>query len=656
MEARLTEILQEKFQTGLEQATNEQVYYALLTLTKERIKEGPKNEGKRKLYYISAEFLIGKLLSNNLINLGIYDSVKSELEASGKNIGEIEEIELEPSLGNGGLGRLAACFVDSIATLGLNGDGVGLNYHYGLFKQVFDHNLQKETPNPWITPDSWLTKTDVTYPVQFGGFTVQSRLYNIDVVGYNNRTTKLRLFDIETVDESIVGDTIDFNKDDIAKNLTLFLYPDDSDDKGRLLRVYQQYFMVSNAARLILDEAVAKGSNLHDLADYATVQINDTHPSMVIPELIRLSNCTMSFDGEVVLDGINLYINDKEFLTLLGPSGCGKTTTLRIIGGFQKPTSGDVFFDGVRINDVPPHKRKVNTVFQKYALFTHMNIFENVAFGLRISKVPEAELRERVEEALALVNLAGYGKRSVNSLSGGQQQRVAIARAIVNRPQVLLLDEPLGALDLKLRKDMQIELKRIQQQVGITFVYVTHDQEEALTMSDTVVVMNEGRIQQIGTPQDIYNEPKNAFVADFIGESNIIDGIMHEDRVVGMYGKKFPCLDGGFQPNEPVDVVIRPEDIDIVPVEQGQLTGTVTEVTFKGMQYDIIVDFKGFKWLIQTTDFSPVGARIGVKIDPDGFHIMKKSRYSGMFGDYSSYSSEYDELNEGPEEGIEDEE
>ena len=363
-------------------------------------------------------------------------------------------------------------------------------------------------------------------------------------------------------------------------------------------------------------------------------------------ELIRLSDCFMKFDDDVILDHINLYINDKEFLTLLGPSGCGKTTTLRIIGGFQKPTSGDVFFDGVRINDVPPHKRKVNTVFQKYALFTHMNIFENVAFGLRISKVPEAELRERVEEALALVNLAGYGKRSVNSRSGGQQQRVANARAIVNRPQVHLLDEPLGALDLKLRKDMQIELKRIQQQVGITFVYVTHDQEEALTMSDTVVVMNEGRIQQIGTPQDIYNEPKNAFVADFIGESNIIDGIMHEDRVVGMYGKKFPCLDGGFQPNEPVDVVIRPEDIDIVPVEQGQLTGTVTEVTFKGMHYDIIVDFKGFKWLIQTTDFSPVGARIGVKIDPDGFHIMKKSAYSGMFGDYSSYSSEYDELNE----------
>ena len=363
-------------------------------------------------------------------------------------------------------------------------------------------------------------------------------------------------------------------------------------------------------------------------------------------ELIRLSDCVVKYDDDIILDHLNLYINDKEFLTLLGPSGCGKTTTLRIIGGFQKPTSGDVFFDGVRINDVPPHKRKVNTVFQKYALFTHTNIFENVAFGLRIAKVPEAEIRTRVEEALTLVNLAGYGKRSVNALSGGQQQRVAIARAIVNRPQVLLLDEPLGALDLKLRKDMQIELKRIQQQVGITFIYVTHDQEEALTMSDTVVVMNGGKIQQIGTPEDIYNEPKNAFVADFIGESNIIDGVMHEDKVVGMYGKKFPCLDGGFAPNEPVDVVIRPEDIDIVPEEQGQLTGTVTEVTFKGMHYDIIVDFKGFKWLIQTTDFSPVGARIGVKIDPDGFHIMKKSAYSGMFGDYSSYSSEYDELNE----------
>ena len=284
----LSKAVSRKYNKTIEKCSNEEIYIALLEMTKQMAEDKVSNEGKKKLYYISAEFLIGKLLSNNLINLGIYEQVRSELEASGKSLAEIEEIEQEPSLGNGGLGRLAACFVDSIATLGLNGDGVGLNYHYGLFKQVFDHNLQKETPNPWITDESWLTKTDITYPVQFGGFTVQSRLYDIDVVGYNNRTTKLRLFDIETVDESIVGETIDFDKEDIAKNLTLFLYPDDSDEKGRLLRVYQQYFMVSNAARLILDEAVAKGSNLHDLADYATVQINDTHPSMVIPELIRL--------------------------------------------------------------------------------------------------------------------------------------------------------------------------------------------------------------------------------------------------------------------------------------------------------------------------------------------------------------------------------
>ena len=381
-------------------------------------------------------------------------------------------------------------------------------------------------------------------------------------------------------------------------------------------------------------------------------------------ELIRLRDLCMAYDDELVLDHLNLYINDKEFLTLLGPSGCGKTTTLRIIGGFTTPGSGDVLFDGVRINDVPPYKRQINTVFQKYALFPHLNVFENVAFGLRMqrrpdpsdpkrkTKLPEEEIRQRVLEMLEAVSLKGFENRRTDALSGGQQQRVAIARALVNRPKVLLLDEPLGALDLKLRKDMQIELKRIQQQVGITFIYVTHDQEEALTMSDTIVVMDKGTIQQIGTPEDIYNEPKNAFVADFIGESNIIDGVMVQDKLVQMYGRQFPCLDGGFSENEPVDVVIRPEDIDIVPVEQGQLTGTVTNVTFKGMQYDIIVDFRGFKWLIQTTDHSPVGARIGIKIDPDGIHVMKKSRYSGLYGDYSSFSDEYDELDTvEPEEG-----
>ena len=373
-------------------------------------------------------------------------------------------------------------------------------------------------------------------------------------------------------------------------------------------------------------------------------------------ELIRLSDCTMSFDGEVVLDHLNLYINDQEFLTLLGPSGCGKTTTLRIIAGFQTPTSGDVLFDGVRINDVPPHKRAINTVFQRYALFPHLNVFENIAFGLRIPKVdpqtkkkikiPEEEIRERVMEMLHVVNLNGFEKRAVTSLSGGQQQRVAIARALVNRPKVLLLDEPLGALDLRLRKDMQNELKRIQQAMGITFIYVTHDQEEALSMSDTVVVMDGGRIQQIGTPEDIYNEPKNAFVADFIGESNILDGIMRADGVVEIFNRRFQCLDSGFEKNEPVDVVIRPEDVDIVPENEGQLKGTVTAVTFKGVHYDIIVDFYGFKWLIQTTDLSPVGSRIGIKIDPDGIHVMKKSQYSGMFGDYSSYSEEYEEISD----------
>ena len=370
-------------------------------------------------------------------------------------------------------------------------------------------------------------------------------------------------------------------------------------------------------------------------------------------DLICLSGCSMAFDDVVVLDNVTLNIKDKEFLTLLGPSGCGKTTTLRIIGGFQTPTSGDIMFDGVRINDVPPHKRTINTVFQKYALFPHLNVYENIAFGLRIPKagpdgkkvkLSEDEIDQRVMEMLEVVNLKGFEKRRVSQLSGGQQQRVAIARALVNRPKVLLLDEPLGALDLKLRKDMQNELKRIQQAMEITFVYVTHDQEEALAMSDTVVVMDGGRIQQIGTPEDIYNEPKNAFVADFIGESNIIDGIMRADGVVEIFNRRFTCLDTGFDKDEPVDVVIRPEDVDIVPEDQGQLKGTVTNVTFKGMQYDIIVDFYGFKWLIQTTDLSPVGSRIGIKIDPDGIHVMKKSQYSGMFGDYSSYSEEYEEI------------
>ena len=363
-------------------------------------------------------------------------------------------------------------------------------------------------------------------------------------------------------------------------------------------------------------------------------------------ELIRLRDLTMEFDGERILDGINLYINDHEFLTLLGPSGCGKTTTLRIIGGFLTPTSGTVTFDGKCINDVPPYERQINTVFQRYALFPHLNVFDNIAFGLRVAKLPKEEIHDRVHEMLEVVGLKGYEKRRIDNLSGGQQQRVAIARALVNRPTVLLLDEPLAALDLRLRKDMQNELKRIQQVMGITFIYVTHDQEEALSMSDTVVVMDKGRIQQIGKPEDIYNEPKNAFVADFIGESNILDGVMLADYKVKFFGRTFKCLDAGFESNEPVDVVIRPEDIDFVPLEEGHLTGTVTSVTFKGLNYDIIVDFKGFKWLIQTTDFQPVGATVGIRLNPEDIHIMRKSEYSGMFGDYSSYSAEYDELTE----------
>ncbi len=373
-------------------------------------------------------------------------------------------------------------------------------------------------------------------------------------------------------------------------------------------------------------------------------------------ELIRLVDCCMAYDGEQVLNNLNLYINDSEFLTLLGPSGCGKTTTLRIIGGFEKPTSGTVLFNGVRINDVPPHKRHINTVFQRYALFPHLDVYDNIAFGLRIRKLSETEISERVGEMLRIIGLVGFEERKVSSLSGGQMQRVAIARALVNRPNVLLLDEPLGALDLRLRKDMQVELKRIQQQMGITFIYVTHDQEEALTMSDTVVVMDKGVIQQIGTPEDIYNEPKNAFVADFIGESNIIEGVMLQDRLVELFGRKFPCVDSGFAPREPVDVVIRPEDIDIVPADSGHLCGTVTGITFKGVHYDIIVDFSGFKWLIQTTDFHPVGSYIGIRLGPEDIHIMKKSEYSGMFGDYSSYSAEYDEIGDSELEPAESEE
>ena len=363
-------------------------------------------------------------------------------------------------------------------------------------------------------------------------------------------------------------------------------------------------------------------------------------------KVIELKNITKSFDDEPVLRSINLEIHDKEFVTLLGPSGCGKTTTLRIIGGFVSPDSGDVLFDGKKINDVPPYKRNVNTVFQKYALFPHLNVYENIAFGPRNRKMPESEISKRVKEMLELVNLKGFEKRGVYNLSGGQQQRVAIARALINNPRVLLLDEPLGALDLKLRKDMQAELKNIQQRMEITFIYVTHDQEEALSMSDSVVVMNEGIIQQIGTPQDIYNEPVNAFVADFIGESNILDGVMLDDYVVFFSGRKFRCLDSGFGKNEQIDVVVRPEDVDVVPVEEGMLTGVVTSVTFKGLHYEIIIDIGGFKWMIQTTDYSGVGERVGLKIDPDAIHIMKKSKYSGTYGDYSSFSEELDKLSE----------
>ena len=374
------------------------------------------------------------------------------------------------------------------------------------------------------------------------------------------------------------------------------------------------------------------------------------------PVIVDLRNISVSFGGNQILKNFNLEILDGQFVTLLGASGCGKTTTLRIIAGFIDPDEGSVIFEGKDITDLPPHKRQVNTVFQRYALFPHLNVYENVAFGLRVRKIPEKQIKETVEEMLALVNLEGFNKRNINSLSGGQQQRVAIARALAVKPRVLLLDEPLGALDLKLRKDMQAELKKIQQRLGITFIYVTHDQEEALSMSDVIVVMDNGNIQQIGAPSDVYNEPENAFVADFIGESNIVDGIMREDYVADFAGQRFKCLDKGFEKDEPVDVVIRPEDVDIVEKEKGMLQGVVTSVTFKGVHYEIIVDIGGFKWMVQTTDFHPENAEIGLVIEPDAIHIMKKSKYSGMFGDYSSFSEEFDELSNPDEENEEEDE
>ncbi|MBQ9516629.1 MAG: ABC transporter ATP-binding protein [Eubacterium sp.] len=368
----------------------------------------------------------------------------------------------------------------------------------------------------------------------------------------------------------------------------------------------------------------------------------------MLKRIIELKDITVSYGDNTVLDKLNLYINEKEFITLLGPSGCGKTTTLRAIAGFLKPDSGEVIFEGKRINDVPPHKRKVNTIFQRYALFSHLNVYENIAFGPQIMKKPKDEVRKTVAKMLELVNLKGFEKRTIDSLSGGQQQRVAIARALANNPHVLLLDEPLGALDLKLRKDMQRELKNIQQELGITFIYVTHDQEEALSMSDTVVVMDKGKIQQIGTPEDIYNEPVNAFVADFIGESNIVDAIMLDDYKVTFGGVKFKCLDSGFEKNEFVEAVVRPEDIKIVEVgAKAALSGTITGVTFKGVHFEILVDVGGFIWMIQTTQEGlKVGDKIGMYIEPDAIHIMKRSEYSGEFGDYSYFSDEMDHISD----------
>lgn len=364
-------------------------------------------------------------------------------------------------------------------------------------------------------------------------------------------------------------------------------------------------------------------------------------------KIIDLKDITVKYGDTVILDKLNLSINKKEFITLLGPSGCGKTTTLRCIAGFVDPNGGDIVFEGKVINDIPPHKRKVNTIFQRYALFSHMNVFENVAFGPEIQKMSKPEIRKTVAEMLELVNLKGFEKRSVGSLSGGQQQRVAIARALANRPHVLLLDEPLGALDLKLRKDMQKELKAIQKRLEITFIYVTHDQEEALSMSDRVVVMDKGKIQQIGTPEDIYNEPVNAFVADFIGESNIVDAVMIKDYYVRISGVVFDCLDKGFEPNEKVEAVIRPEDIKIHELgTKDTLPGKVTDVVFKGTFYETFVDVGGFIWLVQTTEYHEIGETIGMYIDADSIHVMKRSEYSGEFGDYSCFSDEFDHIND----------
>lgn len=341
--------------------------------------------------------------------------------------------------------------------------------------------------------------------------------------------------------------------------------------------------------------------------------------------IIELNEIRKTYGDKEVLQGIDLKIKPKEFMTLLGPSGCGKTTTLRIIGGFEQATQGNVYFEGNKINNIPPYERQINTVFQKYALFPHLSVYDNIAFGLKIKKMDKATIDEKVKEMLRLVNLKGFESRKIDSLSGGQQQRIAIARALVNEPKVLLLDEPLGALDLKLRKEMQIELKKIQQRVGITFIYVTHDQEEALTMSDRVIVMSEGDIQQIGTPEDIYNEPINTFVADFIGEGNILDGIMLEDFKVQVEGKILPCVDKGFDKNERIDVLVRPEDIELIKTEKATISGEVVSIIFKGVHYEIEVkDHTGYTWMIHSIHMPAMGDMVGLKIEPDSIHIMRK--------------------------------